>query len=302
MLQRHTSSIPAPSWGDGASLRPHAEAWAERRLVLACVLRSEDRYSIIHAVGDTGKIHWLPDAHTLARATAAHPPVAVILDLDVVGKGVHEVLEVLGRSLRPIPTLLRFSLNHRTANEVVILRPAAVDLRLSLHGFDSLDRDVRGLLSTPSHGLPELNVMARLIHTSGPDLTEVLVGVALIGGYNATVNDLARCCCSSARRLQERLLAAHMPSPKHLLMWVLYALTVWRITKLGWTLKQAAQEAGCASADALSKRMARFAGMRGSAPEGAPSFEDALEWLDATIMRERSSACRSGPACRASFQ
>lgn len=302
MLQRRMSSIPASSWGDGASLGTHVEAWAERRIVLACVLRSEDRYSIIHAVGDTGKIHWLPDAHTLARAIAAHPPAALILDLDVVGNGVHEVLEVLGCSLRPPPSLLRFSLNHRTANEVVTLRPTTVDLRLSLHGFDSLDSNVRELLSAPSHGLPELDVMDRLIRTSGPGLTEVLVGVALIGGYNATVEDLARCCCSSARRLQERLLAAHMPSPKQLLMWVLYALTVWRITKLGWTLKRAAQEAGCASADALSKRMARFAGMLGSTPERAPSFEDALEWLDTTIMRERSSACRSGPACRASFQ
>lgn len=259
-------------------------------LILGCVSSATDRRTIADVLPRDTRVLWCADASTLLRTLDNHAVAALVVELHADGDTpLPELVKALQDRGGQLPLLLRFDLTPRTARQIAALQGTSLDIRLSLRGFDVLDSAVGRLLSCEAFGLPELAVVSRLAQHAGARLVDVMVGASVIGAGNATVGDLARSCASSTRRLEERLLQERMPHPKRLLMWVLCVCTIWRVSRLRWSAQDTAIRAGFRSADILSRRLARFTGMRLSELVERVSCEEALDGLSAEL-RELAAA------------
>jgi transcriptional regulator with XRE-family HTH domain len=108
------------------------------------------------------------------------------------------------------------------------------------------------------------------------------------GEGQPTINQLGKLadlCKSSIRRVEERLADVHLLRAKRLLMWMTSLHAVWRVTRLGWTLKHVAAQAGFKSADDLSRLVERTVGLRLAEEARKSSFADLLGRFEHQLMR-----------------
>jgi hypothetical protein len=238
----------------------HAGSSRNEEIVLAYVGTAGDQQAILETVGEARTV-FAPNPQSLTRLAADPRTAALILDVQLIGAApMRELVDLLARRSRPIPVLLRFALNPHAIRLALSCEPRCHDLRLSLRGYDDLSSCI-ARLETPMLQEGARRAIVTRAATHAPDrVLDVVVGAAIAGERRTSVRDLAALCGVSVRRIEERLASAGLPSAKRLLMGMLAAHSHWRLSRLGWSGKLAAGQAGFQSGDALSRRLKRATG------------------------------------------
>jgi AraC-like DNA-binding protein len=195
------------------------------------------------------------------------------------------VVAAMSQRSIPIPLLLRFELRGAVVPLMVDVQERVLDLRVSLRDADSLSECVARLGIPMEERASRLAIISRLQTLIPPTVLDIVTAAAVIGERHVSVRKLAALCKSSIRRVEERLTDAHLLRAKRLLMWMLSLHAVWRVTRLGWTLKHVAAEAGFKSTDDLSRLVERTVGLRLAEEARRSSFADLLTRFEHQLIR-----------------
>lgn len=230
--------------------------------VIAHFISPRDRVALI-AGSQAQSVRFYVDAHVLVRVLETAATAAVALEI---GASYGPILDRLTQVISPeriaIPLLLRGDLRAIASAPVLRALDRAVDVRISLRGFDDLAQCSARLMEPCDDAVARSGIMRHLASTAPAEVMDIAIGAAIAGGRGASVAALAGLCGHSVRRLEERLADAGWVTAKRLLMSVLAAHTQSRVVRFGWSAKRAAVAAGFSSPDVLSRRIERATGMR----------------------------------------
>lgn len=162
--------------------------------------------------------------------------------------------------LGEVPVVLRTALSSVAAQALIELAEWIPIGHISLCGDDRLAADIKQLLDVPVSPAPALTLLPKV----GSPLKREAIAAAVLGRRRSHLIDLARVCGLPTRTLQWRFerYAGGATTVSCVLGLSLALHTVWRMERLGWTLKRCAAEAGFHDAHCLSAYVQRHVGQR----------------------------------------
>ncbi len=245
-------------------------------IILACGTSVLERPAILQGAGDLpvsfcSTIDQITDLGSDRRVAGAviGMPCLVTADLPL-------LIETIRRRTKAAPVLLRFA-DARALGLHFGTQGRLVDADVSLAGFDLLDRGIARLRRPTEEDGARPAVLSCVGRVVPATVIDIVVVAAIIGGRRVPVAEFAHHCGSSVRRLAERLYEAGVLRAKHILNWSLFLHTMWRITRLGWSAKRAAVEAGFHTTEALSRAIEGTTGRRLGDECRRAAFADVLE-------------------------
>jgi hypothetical protein len=216
-------------------------------------------------------------------------PRGIVIELHPeASREISIVIDAIHAFPEQVPLLVRFRATEPMVRQVLRCHALVDDLRLSLCRYDGILRSVERLSLPAEHDEARRIILAQMECAIPARSLDLGACAAIIGEQRASVQQFAATCRISVRRLEEKLAESQLPSAKRLLMWTLTLHTLWRMSRLEFSSKRAALEAGFSSVEALSRRIERTIGAR-SMRTASGAFPHALDRFT-RILRSRTGA------------
>lgn len=256
----HAEEAPRSHHLVSPGMPPATGSRAQR--ILVRLESARDLRALRNAAGGLPAVVWCSRARPIEASLLDGNVDGVILELC---DETESELEVISRSIEqranPVPVIVRFELADAAVELLLRAVTRLPDLRLSLRGFDLLQRAPSEVSSLAGRHQARRAIIARIARAIPGSAKRIVIGAAIVGERTTSVRELALLCGMSRRSVELQLQTASVAPAKKVLMCMLALHVAWDGRSLGWSAKRAAAQAEVPSTRALSARIERAIGV-----------------------------------------